>query len=354
MSLITFRLKSVLKILLSASFLLLLLTNPQAVSSAAKEGLSISLYLVLPSVFPFAVISTYICSCLTLPSFITKPFSRLTGISENGAAPFLMGIISGYPTGALLISESFRRNQLSKSECEHLLPFANAAGPLFITGVAGVGLFGSVQIGYFLYFIHLLSIYSVMLLFRFPTLKSNGHKRITSPVSLIHSVDKAMNSMINVIGCIVFFSVICKAIDIMGIFVSPVPSGILELTNGLNRLALSDLPLRLKLSLASFFCGFSGLCILLQIQSCVKDLKLSLKKYVMFKLCIAFVGFILTWLLYPYLPVTVPTFSQSTPLSTAFLSSSYTFILFFLPLYKGTRRLFLTSGKHICEIHKSN
>lgn len=340
MHLFTIRLKSVLKVTLCIIFIVVMFLSPDAVSNAAKEGFNISLYLVLPSLFPFAVISSFICSNLALPTFITKLFSKLTGISEEGTSPFLMGLISGYPVGAILISDKFYGGTISKSEAEHLLPLANASGPLFLIGVAGVGMFGSVTIGYFLYFVHLASVIIMSVLIRrFAPQKSQSFSRKSAKLSLVQSVDKAMSSMINVMGCIAFFSVVSRIAEIMGIFkifgsFSPLPYGVLEITNGLNRLAISDLPLRLKLSLASFLGGFSGICILMQVQNAVKETGISCFKYVIIKLSIGVLAFVITWALYPFLPVTVPTFSQSMPLSPNFLWASYGFILFLLPLYK--------------------
>ena len=48
----TFRLKSLLKLLLCVAFLLMLVLNPEQASASAKEGFNISMYLVLPSLFP--------------------------------------------------------------------------------------------------------------------------------------------------------------------------------------------------------------------------------------------------------------------------------------------------------------
>ena len=58
----------------------------------------------------------------------------LFNISGEGAFALIMGIISGYPTGAK-IATIFRENgTCTKEECERLLSFTNNSGPLFIIG----------------------------------------------------------------------------------------------------------------------------------------------------------------------------------------------------------------------------
>lgn len=336
----TVRLKTILKFFLCTLFILMLILNPEQASSAAKEGFNISLYLVLPSLFPFAVISSFICSNFRIPAFLTKTVSRITGISAQGVAPLVMGIISGYPVGSILIGDAVSENRLSVKEAEHLLPFSCAAGPLFMIGVLGSGMFGSVHIGYFLYTIHIISILSLLILLKaFAPKTSSSALRIPKKVSLIRTVDKSMSAMLNVMGCIAFFSVVSRMLSISGVFeifssYSAVPHGILELTSGLNRLALSELSLRLKLSLASFLCGFSGICIFLQVSNAVKETKISLKKYVILKLMTAILAFILTYLIYPLIPLSVPTFTAPSPMPYGFIFHGYGLILFLFPIYK--------------------
>lgn len=336
----TFRLKSLLKLLLCVAFLLMLVLNPEQASASAKEGFNISMYLVLPSLFPFAVISSYICSNFSLPNFLTKSLSELFSISRQSVPLLVFGIVSGYPVGAGLIADAVKDKRISVKEAEHLLPFANAAGPLFLTSVAGAGMFGSIHIGCFLYATHLLSILIVLLLSKpFAPQKSRPENTFLKRTPLIRCIDKSMSAMLNVMGCIAFFSVLTRMLSETIILkgfplLSAILKGFAELTTGLNRLALCDLPLRLKISITSFLCGFSGLCILLQVSNAVKDLKLSLKKYILSKLMIAFLSFALSWLAFPFIPITVPTFSGTAPESFNFIFQGYGFILLILPLYK--------------------
>ena len=48
-----------------------------------------------------------------------------------------------------------QENKISKSDGEKLLVFTNNAGPIFILGTIGIGMYGSVKIGFLLYFLDL-------------------------------------------------------------------------------------------------------------------------------------------------------------------------------------------------------
>lgn len=138
--------------------------------SAAQSGLTLFANSVVPSLFPFFV-ATELLSKTDVPYILGRIFNRfmkpIFNIQGEGSFAFIMGIISGYPTGAK-IACNFRVNHvLSKVECERLLSFTNNSGPLFIIGTVGISLFGSSTIGLLLFSTHILACLTVGFLFRF-------------------------------------------------------------------------------------------------------------------------------------------------------------------------------------------
>jgi len=78
-----------------------------------------------------------------------------------------MGIISGYPVGAKIVTNLRENNTCTKVECERLLSFTNNSGPLFIVGTVGISLLGDMKIGIILLVIHVLASITVGVCFRF-------------------------------------------------------------------------------------------------------------------------------------------------------------------------------------------
>ena len=91
----------------------------------------------------------------------------LFNVSGKGAFPFIMGIISGYPTGAKIVSDFRKNNICTKVECERLLAYTNNSGPLFIIGTVGSSLFLSTEIGILLLITHIFGTLTVGIIFRF-------------------------------------------------------------------------------------------------------------------------------------------------------------------------------------------
>lgn len=344
-----FKLKELFFHFLGLLFIAMVLLYPDQCINAAKEGLNMSLYLVLPSLFPFMVISSYIVQTLTLPDFLCKPAAKLLGMHKNCSVPFILGLISGYPVGAILTADAIRNKMLTVEEGNRLLPLCNASGPLFTVGVVGGGMLGSYLYGYVLYGIQIASILLVCLLTRKKTpdkisRQSAGKSKTGS--SFVNAIDKSVHNILNVCGLIIFFSVVCQILKISGLAENlfpypPLLYGILEITNGMNKIVLGDGSMQLKLSLISALCGFSGICIFLQAQTAVKGTGLTLKKYVLYKLLIACVSFAITWLAFPHIPAACPTFAsgQTAVFSAPYLAFSYICIILFTLICHSARRI---------------
>lgn len=63
-----------------------------------------------------------------------------------------MGIISGYPVGAKIVTEFRKNGDCTKAEAERLLSFTNNSGPLFIIGTVGITMFGDTLIRFIAFY----------------------------------------------------------------------------------------------------------------------------------------------------------------------------------------------------------
>ncbi|MBP5426292.1 MAG: sporulation integral membrane protein YlbJ [Clostridiales bacterium] len=292
--------------LLCATFIILLIIYSKDAISSCKLGISLWFNVVFPAVFPFLVI----CECLSHTNIsviigkffegIMRPLFNVPGAS---APAFFLGTLSGYPIGATSTLKLYEQGLLTKTEAERLITFTNNSGPLFVISAVGLGFFGSKKIGLLLYACHVLSAISVGIIFSFYKRNNTCQIKKTYLTSLCSStkqtqksltciftssVVSAINTMINIAGFIIFFSVIIKLLNktsflafITNIFspiiywfgleqgvVSSCISGLFEMTSGISLIAnLSNTSLLLKLLLTSFLLGFAGLSIHSQIFS---------------------------------------------------------------------------------------
>lgn len=117
--------------------------------SATKNGLLLWANSVVPALLPF-FIATELLGHTSVVSSIGKLLNKymrpIFNVPGIGAYALIMGIISGYPVGAKIVTDFRKNGQCSKAEAERLLAFTNNSGPLFIIGTVGIAMFGDTLI----------------------------------------------------------------------------------------------------------------------------------------------------------------------------------------------------------------
>lgn len=123
-----------------------LLLLPEVSAQAVRDAMLLCAQTLIPSLFPFFVLSSLLIACgaSKLLSALLSPLMRpLFGLSGAGAAALALGLCGGYPVGARTAAELVENGALSRDEGERLLAFCNNAGPGFLLGVCGAGVFSS-------------------------------------------------------------------------------------------------------------------------------------------------------------------------------------------------------------------
>ena len=131
---------------------------------AAKSGLKLFANSVVPSLLPFFIATELLSNTNIIQVFgtlLNKFMRPIFNVPGEAAYAFLIGIISGYPVGAKIVTELRKEGICSKSEGERMLALCNNSGPLFILGTVGVSLFKSTEIGIILLTTHILSCITV-------------------------------------------------------------------------------------------------------------------------------------------------------------------------------------------------
>lgn len=338
--------------------------SPSEMIDSAKSGILLWSNIVLPSLFPFLILSDLIQkSAITkvfekLLSKIIKPLFNLPGISSLA---IFLGMTGGYPIGAKITSDLRNDNSLSKIESKRLIAFANNSGPMFISGAIGIGLYKNASIGFLLLISHYLSSFLVGILFRFykkekanDTHKSNIEFNIIKLSSLgetlTNTVKKAISTVTVIGGFIVLFSIITTILEKTGLLLfiskflmpnlntdlsSSIISGILEVTNGVNRIfQLDSTDLTLKLIITSALIGFGGFSVHMQTLSVISNSDIGSSTYFLGKSMQSIFSAIFTFLLLNYTNfsslIFQPTFATENYTSSGFIKFISTIIIIFL------------------------
>ena len=354
---------------------------PKETSAAVREGLGLCYNVIIPSLFPFFILTSLVIS-LGLAGYlgrllepVMRPLFRLGG---SCAAPLALGFVGGYPVGARAALTLYESGQCTKTECERLLAFCNNSGPAFILGVVGAGVFADNRVGVLLCLTHALASVGVGLVFRFYHFREDaGRGRVSLPISaqrfstaFTGAVKGALTSTLSICAFVVCFTVLIRLCFLSGILpalarflgkaLAPLGfseawaqrllTGLLELSSGVWSL-VGEGTLQGKAAMAAFLLGWAGVSVHCQVLSFLGESGLSTRTYIGGKLLHGVFSALLTALLFQVFPMKAQVSSYLaaqitdiaatdfyTALTFSTVAAWVVFLLFFLCAAMGIRK----------------
>jgi hypothetical protein len=267
--------KRIIPALCSIVTMVILILDSKTALAGVAEGMDLCLKVVIPSLFPFLILSTVLTESTSGMSLrFLGPLCRFCRIPDGAAPLLLVGLIGGYPVGARCVTQAWQNGQLTANDARRMLGFCSNAGPAFIFGMTA-GLFRSplvpwvlwmVQIGAILVTGHLLPGGTSN------TMVSRQHRSI-SPSAALH---QAVIAMASICGWVIVFRTAITFCDIWILTFLPstgqcLAAGILELTNGCCRLS-SISSESLRFLLCSVFLSSGGIGVYMQTLSVTQEL----------------------------------------------------------------------------------
>lgn len=252
------------------ALLLWLLADAIAVRSAVEQALELCAQSVIPALFPFLVVTSALLSLglgeLAAPwlAGLMEPLFRVPGA---GSAALVLGLVGGYPIGAATAGRLYQEGAVSRQEGERLLTFCNNSNPVFLISVLGVGVFGSVRTGIWLWLIHVLSALLTGLAFRGhgktagrrPLTRPAAFRAVSLPMALVEAVESSLRGMLSVCAFVTFFYVLARPLAALGGRTGAALVGLVELFSLTPLLTADTWGFVLAAGMAGWG-GFSVLC----------------------------------------------------------------------------------------------
>ncbi|MUK89548.1 sporulation integral membrane protein YlbJ [Ornithinibacillus sp. L9] len=328
-------------------FAFTLIKFPKDALEASIRGLDMWWEIVFPSLLPFFIIADLLLSfgVVRFLGVIFEPVMRpLFNVPGSGSFAWIMGMASGYPTGAKISVRLREEKQLSQIEAERLVSFTNASSPLFIFGAISVGFFHDPKLGILLATCHYVGNALVGICMRFygrtedqknKTYKPKQKTSLKRAFTEMHETrikdtrplgevmgDAVLNSiktLVMVGGFIILFSVLTKllflieitpiiALVFQQIFILfglpvelalPFISGLFEITIGANLVSKESMdPFLASIIVVSFILGFNGFSVQAQVASIISKTDIRFAPYFFARILHGFIASFLIILLY--------------------------------------------------------
>lgn len=302
--------------------------NPKLSMEASLAGAKLFFYSVLPTMFPFMVICNMIINLdgIKLYSKILGPIlCRPLGLSYPCSFALVASFLCGYPLGAKYSTDLYKKGIIRHDEFLRLLNIASNIGPLFLLGAVGTSMLGNSTLGYLL----LIPSYLSVVIMGIITKNKKREKKISLPGKDIteskshynigevikKSIEDASLNILVLCGYVIMFSVVISMVKTLFVSTGTLTSlssllnipedifnglflGGIEVTNGCNIIASSNLSILSKLSLISFLSSFGGLSIIAQTSSFFYKENVSILKYFLYKVLQGIISFVLMFFIY--------------------------------------------------------
>lgn len=276
------------------------------ISHAVKSSLYLCATVIIPSVFPFIILSDILFHAVRFNTdgYIPRIFERIFKVGRAGIGAFMMGAVCGFPLGVKCAGELYRDGRISRADAEKLIGFSNNTGPAFIVSGIGLGLRGNITDGIILYAVMIASAVAVGIIF--PSGKDGGNAPVCAAYNerhfdLIDSIKNAALNTLYICAFLTFFSPVCTFLRLLlgecTLYLSLIPfievgsaASILSKTAVLSRAG--------SLALTAFAVCFSGFSVHLQAIAFIKDTDIRVGKYFLMKLSQGLIAALSVYLIY--------------------------------------------------------
>lgn len=310
--------------------------NPSVLSDGVKNGIDMCTKTIIPSLFPFMVVSDFIIlsgvgsAVGEKLSALTKVFFNLPGCTS---CVVLMSLTGGFPVGARMTAKLAEEKYISQSQGRRMLLFCVNCGPAFSVSTVGTAMLSSKKAGIVIYVSLILSSLIVGIISRFFE-KDNCNTSIKT-VSDINggvisdSVKDSTAAILSICAWVILFSCIGNCMSMISIpeKIKAVLFSILEVTNGCQKSSKLFAPFFL-----AGIIGWSGIAVHCQIAEYLKKCKMSYFVFLLGRIATSLLSTIICFLLMKLFRIDIDVFSSASdvaikPFSISFSSAVAVVIL---------------------------
>ena len=274
----------------------LLLAFPRQTSAYALEGVELCFRSVIPSLYPFFVLTALFQERAVpqrMGTRLSPVFRRCFRLSGAGGSILLLGLVSGYPVGAAAVSALYRSRGCGKEEAQRLLVIANNCGPAFLLGILGGKVFGRTGPAFCLLAIHVaVTLWLALLLGAYPGPPPSEADGSADPAPMSAAFSSAVlragNALLTVSAYVILFSVPVRFLPEV-----PLLRGFLELTSGLTAMKGFS---PANAAVAAFLLGWGGLSVCAQVLRHAQEAGLPAAPYLAGRFLHGLVSALAAWL----------------------------------------------------------
>jgi len=235
--------KRFLVVVCCLGFIALAFADVNGFVDAGRRGILLFGRNVLPVLFPF-----FFVSGLLVELGFFKGFGRF-----GKAAPvFALSLLSGYPTGARLLGDLYKRGEITRQQAIRTATYTSTCSPIFIIATLGACFYQSTAVGVLVFTAHMLGalangIVFCKVPFKDTSLRAEAKQPLQTADAISNSLYSAIQNILAVGGLITVFFIVTDMLG--GGFLL---SSLFEMTNGVFQASLVSPSLIIPTAIVTF------------------------------------------------------------------------------------------------------
>lgn len=325
-----------------------------------KQGMEYSVNLLVPSLFPFMVISSFTMrsgAAEIIGKFfapVTKYIFRLPPVCSSA---IILGLTGGFPVGAKCTAVLYNNKKINAAQAERMMYFCVCSGAAFLVTAIGTIMLKNAVCGVILYFSQIVSCLMIGVISGFFDKKNaknidktentkNTENSENFISAFINSCSDGAVSIINMTALVMIFSMfinILKVTGIFDIFPDTIIFSVLEVTSACKVIFEKGFPLWTFSAAA----GFGGLCVHLQIFNILKDVPINRKKFMFFRFVNSVLSGVITFMI-------CRIYNPSVNVSNVFMVSTNQQVKISSGTAAGTAAIIIMSAVFVLTLKSNN
>ena len=300
--------KKIITLLVFSILIFLILINSYEIMESIRFSFSLCINNLFPSLIPFMLISNILIKynfVNDLSDLLKKVMTKLFKVNKNCSFAFIMSILSGTPSNAKYLKDLLDNKLISIEDCKKCLNFCHFTNPIFVIGTIGLVFLNDKKLGLIILISHYLTSIIIGLFNKknnYVNLNKNLNinKNTNNFISVLkESINNTINTLLLILGiittCIIITCIINNIISINNNF--KFIYGLIEITQGLKYLSLSNFSIEVKAIISSFLISFGGICIHGQVFSILDNKKIRYLPYLISRIFHGLISSLLTILI---------------------------------------------------------
>jgi len=299
--------KKIMKLTLFTLFIYIILINSYQIMESIRFSFSLCINNLFPSLIPFMLLSNILINYNfidDLSDMLKNITTKFFKVNKNCSFALVMSILSGTPSNAKYLKDLYDNNLINNADIEKCLKFCHFTNPIFIISTIGYTFLNNKKLGLIILISHYTSSFIIGLFNKKSKNLKISNINITSNknnfISILKSsINSTIDTLLLILGiittCIIITTIINNIFNISDNY--KFLFGIVEITQGLKYLSLSNLNIDIKTIISSFLISFGGICIHMQVFSILNNKKIRYLPYFISRIIHGVLSSIITYFL---------------------------------------------------------